>query len=165
MQKYFKKKPSKAALSNALALFCSKNEHFEKLIKTFDLVETPTESIIQVNKQTIKNKQSIMKTNVKPIAKPIAETTTKTASKPVKKEETKTAIFADGVLAFKPSDKAPEGIIADVIISIDRFEQFINESAHLLHSHEKYGSQLKMTLKRNEANQYYFTINTYGLDV
>jgi hypothetical protein len=163
MQKYFKKKPNKAALSNALALFCSKNEHFEKLIKTFDLVETPTESIIQVNKQTIK-KQEIMKVT-KPIAKPIAETTTKTASKPVKKEETKTAIFADGVLAFKPSDKAPEGIIADVIISIDRFEQFINESAHLLHSHEKYGSQLKMTLKRNEANQYYFTINTYGLDV
>ena len=155
--KHFKPKPSQAAISNALALMSSKNEHFNKLIKTFELVETPTDSDIQTNKQTIKNKQN-MKTTTKTIAKPASAAKTE-----VKTEKAK-AIFADGLLAFKPNAKAAEFVLAEVLISVARLETFINENPQYLHEHAEYGQQLKLQLKKNDADKLYFVVNTYGLD-
>ena len=99
-----------------------------------------------------------MKTTTKTIAKPVH------AAKTENKTENKEVIFADGLLAFKPNEKAAAFIVAEVLISVDRLEKFINENPQYIVNHAEYGAQLKLQLKKNDADKLYFVVNTYGLD-
>lgn len=70
-------------------------------------------------------------------------------------------IFPKGVIVFEPHEKAPDFIIAEIVISPETLATFLDENSDLLHTHEKYGEQLKLTLKESKGGKLYLQVNDY----
>lgn len=84
-------------------------------------------------------------------------TTKKTEAKKTKVEQ----IFPQGLICFPPHENAPEWIKAEVIISIDKLNEWVGDNAEHLQTHKKYGEQLKLTLKEGKDGNIYFTVNNF----
>lgn len=75
--------------------------------------------------------------------------------------ENNDVIFPRGIIVFEPHEKAPDFVIAELVVSLDDFTKFAEENADLLHNHEKYGEQLKLTLKESKGGKLYLQVNDY----
>lgn len=67
------------------------------------------------------------------------------------------------IKTFKPHEKAPEFIKADVIINIDEFAQMV-KSGENISTYEKDGKsirQIKLQLLEAKDGGYYFQFNNY----
>lgn len=69
--------------------------------------------------------------------------------------------YVDGVMVFAPHSKAPEFVVADVIISPKKlFEWLKGDGKDHLKDHETHGKQLKAVIKKGK-NGYYMEVNDY----
>ena len=69
--------------------------------------------------------------------------------------------YPQGVRVFKPSDKSPEFVVADLVIAPDLLVQFINDNPDLL-THWNGEKQIKLQiLKAKDATKYNIVVNTY----
>ena len=63
-------------------------------------------------------------------------------------------IYPKGLMCFKPHEKAPDFVLASVIINPNQFFAWMKENASLLKEHEKHGKQLKCQLLSGEKGPY-----------
>jgi len=142
--KYYsdKKKPSQREIEGAINLLsmCKKNPHLKTLIDTFDL-------------------KQVKQTNM-----PITPKKTVTAKPKSDVEEKKQAIYPEGIRFFAPHTKAPDFVIASVIINRQLLIDWLSNSDDLATDHEEYGSQIKLQLCQNDKNGAVLKVDTYGLD-
>lgn len=69
--------------------------------------------------------------------------------------------FPQGIRAFKPSDKAPDFILADLVIAPDLFNQFINDNPDNI-SHWNGEKQIKLQiLKGKDGKSFSIQVNNY----
>lgn len=68
------------------------------------------------------------------------------------------------MFAFYPHRKAPDFVIANVVISIDDFMQFLDENKdneEIIYEHEKHGMQLSLQMCEAKNGNYYFKVNSF----
>lgn len=63
-------------------------------------------------------------------------------------------IFADGIFAEKPSDKAPSFLKAKVSINVDQLIPFISK-------HKNGAGYVNLDLKESKGGKLYFSLNEY----
>ena len=152
----FKKKPTAIEIKETLKLLNNGNPTIQKLIDSFNL------QIIEI-KTTTKKQNNMTKSNFSNVT-PKVKTLTKTEVKTeVKTEEKKaTIIYPKGIVIFAPHEKAPEFVKGKVIINLNDFQLWLEENNNLIHTHEKYGEQIKLELLEGKDGLY-FKVDTYGL--
>ena len=86
----------------------------------------------------------------------------KQPEKTEKKNETneRETIFVEGFHIFKPNEKAPDFILAEVILTPEVLIKWMEGNVDLLEK-SKYGEQFRLTLKESKSGTYYFAVNTY----
>jgi hypothetical protein len=62
-------------------------------------------------------------------------------------------VFADGMKAFKPHDRAPEFVKAELVIDCQQFEDFMKAN-HVM-------GEIRITIKEGQKGPYYAALNTY----
>jgi len=60
-------------------------------------------------------------------------------------------LFPNGIRAFKPNEKAPDFVKAEIVISKDDFKAWMLTE----------GNEIKLTLKESKKGTYYFAVNNY----
>ena len=60
-------------------------------------------------------------------------------------------LFPNGIRAFKPNEKAPDFVKAEIVISKDDFKAWMLTE----------GSEIKLTLKESKKGTYYLAVNKY----
>jgi hypothetical protein len=162
--KYYKPKPSKKAIINNLELFCIKNEHLRKLIKTFGLiVDSPTLEKPNINKQ-LKKETMTKKTEVTEKK----ETPKFSVNQPTEEKKESNIIFPEGVNFLKKHEQAPDYVVGSVFIKIDVLNNWLINNSKLLHqnlntSNNQIEATLKLELLTSKEGKIYFKVNTYGL--
>lgn len=78
-----------------------------------------------------------------------------------KPEPQKTVIYPEGILILSASDKAPEFILGDLIISPQGLIDWMNKNEALAQIHEKYGAQFRFTVKRGKNGKLYLAVSDY----
>lgn len=79
-------------------------------------------------------------------------------------EEQPEKIFPGGVKFFEPHQNAPDFVLCEIVISIDQLAEWIEANRQsVVHESEKYGDQLKLTVKRSKGGAIYPEVNTYGI--
>ena len=61
------------------------------------------------------------------------------------------ATFPNGIKAFKPNDKAPEFVKADILINKSELIQWLGDK----------DNEVKLTLKLSKGGTYYLEVNEY----
>lgn len=61
------------------------------------------------------------------------------------------ATFPNGIKAFKPNDKAPEFVKADIIINKSELIQWLDDK----------DNEVKLTVKLSKGGTYYLEVNEY----
>jgi hypothetical protein len=137
---YFKKKPSKKAVSNHLEMLYETNPNLKKLVERFDLSET-------TNKKTEK-----MSTTKKTFSK-------KTETKQ-KVEVIDNSTYPKGLMIFPPHQNAKDFVKGNVLINIDKLNQWIEENADKVLHDTEHGATVKIDLLEGDKGLYFKT-NTY----
>jgi len=70
------------------------------------------------------------------------------------------AEFARGLRVFKPREKAPDFVIADLIIQVEELKQWTRENEHLLENHNG-AEQLRLQILESKGGKYYAAVNNY----
>lgn len=78
------------------------------------------------------------------------------------KTETKT-IFAEGISVFNPHEKAPEFVIANVKININKLNDWCVANEDKLTDY-KGDAQLNLVIKEGKDGKKYASVDTYGTD-
>jgi len=74
---------------------------------------------------------------------------------------TKEKIYPKGIMTFAPHAKAPASVLASIIISPSTLAEWLEENPDCLTHSEKYGTQLKLVVKKNNENKVYCEVDTY----
>lgn len=85
---------------------------------------------------------------------------TKSKSETKKSENKKEGKFPKGIIVFSPNEKAPDFVKAEIIIGVEEFKEFLDETSDTVEN-EKYGEQLKLTLKESKEGKLYLQINDF----
>lgn len=65
--------------------------------------------------------------------------------------------FPEGIKAFKPNEKAPNYIISNVVIDIEKFVMWLSDNANKYQNDGK----LRLDLKLSRKDTHYLCVNTY----
>ncbi len=68
-------------------------------------------------------------------------------------------IFAEGINAYKPSDRAPEFVKANISIDAKKFQEWLQTHPEL--RDEKGLVRLVLKASAKEGNPYYLSVDTY----
>lgn len=72
-------------------------------------------------------------------------------------------IFPEGVRAFSPSDKAPEFILASVVITPNQLVSWLKKNDGLMTEYNK-EKQIKLTLLKSKEGIPFFQVDTFKPD-
>lgn len=70
--------------------------------------------------------------------------------------------FMKGIMVFSPNVKAPDFVKAEIVINTDEFIKFIQDNPDIISKHDKYGNQVKLTMKSSRDGKLYLEINNYN---
>lgn len=60
--------------------------------------------------------------------------------------------FLDGIRAFRPNEKAPEYVIANLVINVSELESFLKKQTN---------NEVKVDLKRSQKGSFYLEVNSW----
>ena len=102
--------------------------------------------------------------NKKPMAFAKKEAPAKAAESKKTEEKKSEIIFPKGILVFEPHAKAPDFVKAEIVINADEFTAFLAENSAYLSEHDKYGTQLKLTMQESKDGKLFLKVNTFGTE-
>jgi len=70
--------------------------------------------------------------------------------------------FPKGIIAFNPHEKAPDFVVASIIITPKELGEWLKgEGAQYYKDTEKYGKQVKLTMKKAKDGKLYLEVDIY----
>ena len=69
--------------------------------------------------------------------------------------------FVEGIIVFKKSEKAPDFVKAEIVINPRTLVDWIKANPEELTDNERFGKQLKLTLKEAKEGGLYLDLNNY----
>lgn len=71
-------------------------------------------------------------------------------------------VLPKGIMAFNPHEKAPDWVIAQIIITPRELVDWLKgEGLQYLKESEKYGKQLKLSILKSKEGKLYPVVDTY----
>lgn len=63
--------------------------------------------------------------------------------------------YPSGLITFRPQKNAPSNVVADVIITVDKFLEWMRDYPEEITDHEQYGKQIRFTIVKGKHGRLY----------
>lgn len=164
MPREFNRSIKPEQFDTTIEYFQAKNPLISSLMRAADLeVQIGVGEFIDykdLEALALKNNKQL---NKKPMAFTAKEKKPANKAAETKEEVKKELIFPKGISVWEPHVKAPDFVKAEIVINTDEFMAFLSENPQLLTEHDKYGTQLRLTLQESKG-KLFLKVNTFGTE-